>query len=142
MKLEIKFTIDTPTKPLAKAIQEAKKKYPTADIKPVRETRTDNQNKALHLFFTFLAEELNEKGFDMRTLIRQEVEISWTPYSIKEYLWRPLQKALLGKKSTTQLDKYQEINLIYDNLNRILIDRTQGEVEIPPFPSDDSLLNG
>jgi hypothetical protein len=133
MKLEIKFTIETNTTPLAKAIQEQLKKYPKAEIRPIRSTRTEAQNRALHLFFTQLADELNEKGFDMRTLIRQEVEISWTPYSIKEYLWKPLQKALTGKKSTTQLDKYQEINLIYDNLNRIIIDRTQGEVTPPSF---------
>ena len=93
----------------------------------------------MHLLFSQLADELNQKGLDMRTLIRPEIDISWTPYSVKEYLWRPLQRALLGKKSTTGLKKQQEINIIYDNLNRILIERTNGEVSLPPFPSMDIL---
>lgn len=103
-------------------------------------SRTINQNSALHLFFTQLAQALNEHGMDMRTLIRPEVEISWTPYSVKEYLWRPLQKVMLGKQSTTKLDRSQEINLIYDNLNRIITERTQGEVSFPSFPSLESLI--
>ena len=97
--------------------------------------RTDQQNRALHKFFSLLADELNEKGLDMRTLIRQKIEIQWTPYNVKEYLWKPLQKQLTGKESTKKLDKTEEINLIYNNLNRILIERTKGEVKFPSFPS-------
>lgn len=111
------------------------------DCKPVKSLRTMNQNSALHLFFQQLADELNEKGFDMRALIRQDVEIQWTGYSIKENLWKPLQKALFGKKSTTQLEKTEEIDRVYDNLNRILIERTKGEVQIPPFPCLDELIS-
>jgi len=104
-------------------------------------TRTLTQNSALHLLFTQLANELNEKGLDMRAIIRDDIEISWTPYSIKEYLWRPLQKLLIGKQSTTKLNRSKEIDLIYDNLNRILIERTQGEISLPPFPSIETLEN-
>ena len=140
MKLEVEFLIDSQEELLSKAIQAAKKLYPTAEIKPVISTRTEQQNKALHLFFTQLAEELNEKGMDMRKLIRPEVEISWTTYSVKEYLWKPIQKILTGKKSTTKLDKTQEINLIYDNLNRIIVERTKGEINFPPFPCIETML--
>jgi hypothetical protein len=111
------------------------------EVKPSISTRTLNQNSALHLFFTQLAQELNEHGLDMRHLIRQEVEIQWTPYSIKEYLWRPLQKVLTGKASTTKLDRSQEINLIYDNLNRIIIERTKGEINFPSFPCLESQID-
>lgn len=104
-------------------------------------SRTPQQNNALHLFFSQLAQELNDKHFDMRTLIREEVELSWTPYNVKEFLWKPFQKLLTGKRTTTKLSKTKEINLIYDNLNRALIDRTKGQVQVPPFPSLETLTD-
>jgi hypothetical protein len=107
------------------------------DIKNVKETRTDQQNKALHLFFTQLAEALNEKNFDMRAIIREDVEIEWSSHTVKEYLWRPLQKALYGKKSTTELFKSQEIDKIYDYIVKIISERTKNEVIVPTFPSDE-----
>jgi len=92
-------------------------------------TRTDKQNRALHLYLTLLATELNLKGFDMKAIIRPEVNIDWSPISAKEYLWRPIQKTMFQKKSTTKLTS-NEINEIYDNLNRAIIERTKGEVQI------------
>jgi len=137
---EVKILIEVESETLKDGMLKAKETIKQLglkpeDIKPVISARTEQQNRALHLFFSKLADELNEKGLDMRTLIRQEVELSWTPYNIKEYLWRPLQKVLTGKKSTTKLDKIEEINLIYENLNRILIERTKGEINFPSFPS-------
>lgn len=93
--------------------------------------RTTRQNNALHLFFTLLAQELNAGGFDMRKVIRDEVDIPWNTYSVKEYLWRPIQETQLGKRSTTKLTT-KEIDQIYDTLNRALAERTGVHV---PFPS-------
>jgi hypothetical protein len=59
---------------------------------------------------------------------------------VKTYIWKPLQKLLTGKKSTTQLDKNGEINLIWDNLNRLIIEKTKGNVQVPPFPSLDRMI--
>jgi hypothetical protein len=143
---EAKIIISVKAETLAEGLQKAKQKaketgFEVIDVKPVKSVRTLKQNSALHLFFTLLADELNEKHFDMRHLIRREVELSWTPYSVKEYLWRPLQKALLGKKSTTQLDKIKDIDIIYDHLNRIITERTNGEVDFPAFPSIESAID-
>jgi hypothetical protein len=143
---EAKIIISVKAETLAEGLQKAKQKaketgFEVIDVKPVKSVRTLKQNSALHLFFTLLADELNEKHFDMRHLIRQEVELSWTPYNVKEYLWRPLQKALLGKKSTTQLDKIKDIDIIYDHLNRIITERTNGEVDFPAFPSIESAID-
>ncbi len=92
-------------------------------IKLHRKTRTDKQNAALHLYFTQLSEALNDAGFDMKKLIKKEIDIPWTPINVKEYLWRPIQKELLKKKSTTEL-KTTDIDKVYDVLNELLGERT------------------
>jgi len=111
-------------------------KFVEIRIDKLKKTRTSQQNRALHLWFTQLAEALNLAGWDMRKLIKQEVDISWSGISIKEYLWRPIQEIYLKKKSTTQL-KTEEIDQIYDQVNRIVGQRTGVYV---PFPSIDTLF--
>ena len=113
-------------------------KVVSIEIKKWIKTRSNKQNRALHLYLTLLATELNLKGFDMRAIIRDDVLIDWTSISAKEYLWRPIQKTMFQKKSTTQLTT-ADINEIYDNLNRVIIERTKGEVQIP-FPCLDELF--
>jgi hypothetical protein len=81
--------------------------------------RTELQNRALHLYFTFIAGALNDAGLDMRKVLKPEVSIPWSTETVKEYLWRPIQKLQLGKTSTTQLTT-KEIDLVFDTLNRHL----------------------
>jgi hypothetical protein len=138
-KFEVKIVLEVDSTTVKEGLAVAKQTISAlglkaVDIKPVLSSRTLSQNSALHLFFTQLAQELNNHGLDMRHLIRQEVEISWNAYSVKEYLWKPLQKVITGKKSTTKLNKSQEINIIYDNLNRIIVERSKGQIDFPPFP--------
>jgi hypothetical protein len=90
------------------------------NCKETIDTRTIQQNKAIHVYFQLLSEALNEAGCDMRTVIRQEVDIPWTPQTVKDYLWRPIQKAYLQEKSTTRL-KRKDIDKVYDILNLSLI---------------------
>ena len=99
-------------------------------------SRTTRQNAALHLWFTQLADALNDAGFDMKKTLRRGVDIPWSAYNVKECLWRPVQKANLGKKSTMQLDT-KEIDIIYDIINREIGQRTGVHVE---FPCIDVLL--
>lgn len=96
-------------------------------------TRTPKQNSALHLYFTLLADELNAAGLDMRHVIRDEVDIPWSAYTVKNHLWRPIQESQLGKESTTKLTT-KEIDLIYDTLNRVIGERVGIHV---PFPSEE-----
>ena len=143
-KYEAKILIEIEAETVAEGLKKVKedlKIFNLIDVKPVISSRTLSQNNSLHLFFTELANELNDKGLDMRTLIRKEVEVSWTTYTVKEYLWRPLQKVLTGKSSTTKLNKTEEIYLIYKNLNRVLIERTKGEINFPMFPSYENQID-
>lgn len=98
--------------------------------------RTTQQNAALHLFFTHLAAGLNAGGFDMRRTLRADVEIPWNAHNVKEYLWRPIQQAQLGKDSTTELTT-KDIDKVFDTLNRHLGQTTGVHVA---FPSVDELL--
>jgi hypothetical protein len=79
--------------------------------------RTTRQNKALHVLFNLLADNLNQAGLDMRKTLKPGVEIPWSGRSVKEYLWRPIQKAQLNKTSTTELTTV-EIDQVFDTINK------------------------
>jgi len=100
--------------------------------------RTITQNRALHLAFTMLAEELNTAGLDMKTVFQRkpEVMIPWDTESVKKYLWKPIQKAQLSKESTTQLSTV-EIDKVFDTLNRFLAEAFGISMD---FPSVDTVL--
>lgn len=96
----------------------------------IPETRTTQQNKALHVYFTLLAESLNDAGLDMRKTLKESIDIPWTPENVKNYLWRPVQNAQLGIVSTTELSK-TDIDIVYNTLNRHLADKFGLSVDFP-----------
>jgi len=98
--------------------------------------RSEAQNRALHLFFEQLANSLNSAGFDMRKTIKKDIDICWTGYNVKEYLWRPVMEGMFGNKSTLRM-KSDELDSIYDVINKAIGERTGVHV---PFPSIESLL--
>jgi hemoglobin-like flavoprotein len=97
--------------------------------------RTAQQNKALHLYLTQVAQELDRQGHTMQNVVKKitKVEIKPTLYNVKEMIWREIQKAVLGKDSTTFLEK-NEIDQVYDVMNKWL--GTYFEIYIP-FPNDE-----
>lgn len=103
------------------------KKYPQ---------RTKQQNKALHVLFNLLAGILNENGLDMRKTLKPEIDIPWSGASVKEFLWRPIQKAQLDKQSTTELTTV-EIDQVFDTINKHMGERFGLHV---PFPSIEEIL--
>lgn len=64
--------------------------------------RTAKQNNSLHLFFKQMSEHLISRGIDLK-MVTENMEIPVTPGVFKEAIWKPLQKEILGKDSTTQL---------------------------------------
>ena len=94
--------------------------------------RTGQQNRGLHKDLQMIAQKLNDAGYSVQKTVR--FDLDWTVTSAKEYLWRPVQKAMLGKESTTELDKLGEIELIHDTLMRELGQRCG--IEYHPFPHD------
>ena len=85
----------------------------------------------MHLYFRLLADALNDAGQDMRKTLRQDIDIPWTPISVKENLWKPVLLAYKQKTSTTQMNT-RDIDAIYDIINREIGGRTGVFV---PFPS-------
>ena len=133
---QIEIQIDTEN------VEEAKKKIALfgekiLGVKEIKQYRTTQQSRALYLFFRLLSEALNDAGFDMKKTIKKNIDISWTPESIKNYLWLPIMKAMTGKTSTAKM-KRDEIDKIYDVLNKTIGERTGVFVS---FPSIDNLTN-
>jgi len=101
--------------------------------------RTTAQNAALHVFLKLLAESLNDAGLDQRTVLKPSVSIPWTPESAKEQLWRPIQKALYGSTSTTQLEKLEQVDHTHEVLMRHLAEKFG--VEFIEFPHDPEIIS-
>ncbi len=98
--------------------------------------RTNKQNAALHVYFKLVADTLNDAGLDMRKVLKPSIEIPWNPSTVKEYIWRPIMKAQLLKRSTTELTTV-EIDAVFDTINRHLGEKF-GIHE--PFPSYDNIM--
>jgi len=106
------------------------------EIRKRTNQRTAAQNRALHKFFEQLAVWLNDAGLPVRKVLaamREGVDIEWDKDKIKSLIWREFQKAVLGKESTTELEKQGDIDAVYNTLNRFFAERLK--TEIPPFPS-------
>jgi hypothetical protein len=114
-------------------------KYPKVeyDIIPRVKNRTESQNRALHLWLGMVAETLNDGGYSVQLILKPRMDLEWNKDLAKELLWRPMQKALYKKGSTTELKKTDEIDAIYDHLVRHLGEKFG--IEVPPFPTEDQL---
>jgi len=98
--------------------------------------RTPTQNNSLHLLYTHTAKAMNEEGVTLNKVVesmRSGVELSMTPELVKEAIWKPIQEALTAKRSTTQLDKQKEIDIVYEVFNKFT---ARFGIHIP-FPSQD-----
>jgi len=96
-----------------------KEKGALIEINEVKQTRSSLQNRALHLYFTFCADALNDAGieFSYRGINGMEIEIAWNSDLFKSMVWKPIQITLFEFESTTKL-KTAEINQILDVLSR------------------------
>src|SRR5437868_4761546 len=96
--------------------------------------RTGQQNRGLHLGCERIADTLNSAGLDMRVILKPDINIPWTKDSVKEYLFKPVMKAMTTKTSTTELDKVGEIEAIWETMMRFLMEKHH--IEYIDFPSE------
>ena len=67
-------------------------------------------------------------------VVKEKMDLDWNGELVKELLWRPVQKRILGKVSTTELQKIEDIDKVYDHINRYLGEKFEIHV---PFPQDE-----
>ena len=105
--------------------------------KTAEQLRSDRQNRALHLFFTFITNELNELGkeFIYDGIKGMKLSCRYTDFIVKELLWKPIQITMYGFESTTELDT-KAMNEIIDVILKYFAE--QG-IELE-FPSIESLI--
>lgn len=105
-------------------------------IENLPKKRSSQENKALHVLFQNIAYELNRLGleFTFRGIKGMEIQTTYSPEIVKQFLWKPLQDALLKKESTTQLT-HNDISLIFEILGKWF---AENGVEIN-FPSIESI---
>lgn len=96
-------------------------------------TRTNQQNRALHKYCTMLAEALSDSGQDMRTVLKPDVDIPWSMENVKECMFKPIIKAMFDVDSTATLDTRQ-ISQAYEVLNRHTAEKLGISIE---WPSDE-----
>lgn len=119
---------------LKKRLQELLKSLEVGEVeeapKKRSESRTGAQNRALHLWLTMVAEELDKNGHTIQNVVEKirKAEIRPTKDNLKEVMWKPYQMAALKKESTTQLTKH-EVDIVYEGLNKFL--GQEFEIHIP-----------
>lgn len=103
--------------------------------------RTLSQNNSLHLWFKLLADEFNAAGFTVQLVLKEKMDLDWDAGKIKELLWRPAQKAIIGKDSTTELSKHEDIDKVFDHLTRHIGEKFGVFVDFPNDPDEAPLFN-
>lgn len=98
--------------------------------------RTTQQNKSLHVYFQYLADELNNAGYDVLKTLRHDISIDWNATLIKELIWRKVQKTAYKKQSTADLSS-GELQILWETINRHVGEKFGIHV---PFPSLESML--
>jgi len=85
-----------------------------------KETRTSRQNKAIHVLFEMIANELNDTGLYIGQVIKADAP--WSKDRVKELIWKPIQEVLFNKRSTTQLTP-GEVDQVFEVINKTLGDK-------------------
>jgi len=83
MKVEVKFILEVEAENQLEAKEKVSEEMSMKgitqfEVRILDEKRTGHQNDTLHLYFTQLAEALNDAGFDLRKTIKEGIDIPWT----------------------------------------------------------------
>lgn len=127
---------ETPSWRLRERLEEFIEKYKD-EPEPKKGTRSGQQNKSIHLWLAWIADELNRNGHTMQNVLERikRAEIRPTMIALKEVVWKPYQTAAFGKESSTQLTK-NEVTETYEGLNKFF--GQEFEIHIP-FPDDSEI---
>ena len=102
------------------------------------DTRSLQQNKALHKYFTQVAEQMAGAGYTVQHILKFTADLQPTSSFVKR-LWQEFQLQILGKRQTRKLLKSAEIDKVYDELNLFLAEKLK--LENIPWPSRETIDN-
>ena len=91
--------------------------------------RTSAQNRAVHKWLREVASKLDDAGYEASETIT--VPISFTEEIVKEYMFKPVARAMYGRKSTTALTS-DEMRSVIAQMERLFAEKFGVTV---PFPS-------
>ena len=98
--------------------------------------RSTPQNSSLHVYCQLLADMLNDSGQWLVIEINQKrSQVPWSMQSVKDYMWRPIQKAVTQKDSSARLST-KECMSVYETLNLHTAERLGISVD---WPSKESM---
>ena len=92
--------------------------------------RTIPQNNSLHLFCKMVAEELNDAGYTVNMVMKENWDVSWTAGLVKELIWKGFLKAKYNKDSTTEMTT-KEVDAVYNDININLAEKFGISLEFP-----------
>ena len=104
------------------------------ELDQVTETRSSQQNKAMHKWFEQIAVLCRDGGIDAKVLMNSTISVEVNADIIKG-MWKVLQEALYGTKSTTELNRAKQIDHIVDHFVRFFGEKHL--LVLPPFPHRD-----
>ena len=90
--------------------------------------RTTKQRNALEVYCRKVAEDLAARGCDMKQVC--SLPITPTQVNVKENIWKPIQLAITGKRSTTDLER-NEVSDVYMHMSKALAEKFQCVVAFP-----------
>jgi hypothetical protein len=96
-------------------------------------TRTNQQSRAMHLWFRQIAEACQQAGIDAKLLMAQTMSVEVNEYVIKG-MWHAMSHFLFGKSSTRDLAKIGEIDTLEEHFVRFFGEKMH--ITLPPFPHD------
>lgn len=110
--------------------------YIEVDTLPtVQEVVSVGLKKGLPMYFKIVADAMNDAGADMRVALKGTKQVWWDKLTVKDFIWRPVQKAMLGTDSTRQL-LTDQIDPVYDTVNRHL----GKHIDTVLFPSIEDII--
>ena len=104
-----------------------------------KQQRTLTQNAALHVLFNIIARDLNANKMTIKETLRSDFSIPWSSDSVKELIWKEVQRKLYNTESTTELSTDQ-VNEVFEAIREHLFNITaNAEFQIDlEFPSKES----
>lgn len=96
-------------------------------------TRTEQQHKALFKWFSMIEKEAENAGVTWNMVVEHTHQLRITKEGLHG-MFKTLQKALFNKKSTKELKKTGQLDIMIDHFVDLF---SKVGLELPPFPVDE-----